>query len=230
MKSLYNKVILNIRNKKYLIVKILLFIISFVPVIYLIIIVSGWYTGLNKVFIGSSFFLLKTVFLFLLRLIWKTLPLVLIPLLIYLSMCLFIKKKYIRIYVLITAFSVYSIWFVKFVLPQESILSTVFRLPEIICALLQIYIFAALIVPDYLVTLLGSLFFVFKSILIFIIPDLPFRLDDFVLIMTLFMFTFVYINTIVLLIKRIGKIFVKIEAADFTCMLFRRMIDESRKK
>jgi hypothetical protein len=231
MKSLYKNVILKFRNEKFLLLKILLAAASFIPVLYLLILVSEWSSPLHKMFIGSLFFLLKIVFIFLLRLIWKTIPIVLLPLIIYLSVCLFTKKKYIRIYVLITVFSLYLIWFFKFVLPQGYfLLGAVIRLPEIIFALLQLYIFTALIVPDYLVTLLGSLFFVFKSILIFILPDLPFRLDDFALIMTLFIFTFLYINTTVFLIKRIGKIFVKIDASAFTSLLFRRIKDGVRKK
>jgi hypothetical protein len=239
MKSLYKNVILNFRNKKFLairnekflLLKFLLTAISLVPVFYLLILVSDWYTPLIKVIIGSSFFILKIVFAFLLRLIWKTLPLVLPPLIIYLSVCLFTKKKYTRVYVFMIVFSLYLIWFFKFVLPHGYfLLGALIRLPEIIFALVQIYIFTALIVPDYLVTLLGSLFFVFKSILIFILPDLPFRLDDFAIIMALFIFTFLYLNTTVFLVKRVGKIIVKIDAAGFTCMLFRRMIDGHRKK
>ena len=211
MKSLLEKVFFLFTGSRSRFFKILFFIVSACTVIYAVTLLFSSSAGFFRTASAAAFFLLKIVSGFCISLVLKTLPYLLPPALLYFTACLFLKRKYLRYYVFLIVFSVYIIWFIKFTLNTEFFfIGHVLKLPEILITLVQIYIFTALIIPDCMVNILGSIFFIFKSIFVFILPDLPFRFDDFGMILALFIFTFLYLNTIVFLIKQVGNIIIKI--------------------
>ena len=197
--------------KKQIVLNLTFFLLSFLIVLYSFFLLLNASGGVIRFISGSAFFLFKIIIKFSYILVLNTLPFIFPPVVLYLSASLFLKKSYLRYYVFLILFSLYIIWFIKFVLKTDCFLiGHILKLDEILTALVQIYIFISLIMPDFMNTMISSVFFVFKSFLVFILPDLPFRFDDFGLIIALFIFTFLYLNTIVALIKKTGKFLLKI--------------------
>lgn len=211
MKKLFEKDFFPFSYSRNRLLKILFFIFSAFTVIYAVSLLFSSSAGLLRAAAGAAFFLLKIVTGFCISLVLTTMPYILPPAFLYLTACFFLKRKILRYYVFLFVFSAYIIWFIKFTLNTEFFfIGHLLKLPEILITLVQIYIFTALIIPDFMVNILGSIFFMFKSIIVFILPDLPFRFDDFGMILALFIFTFLYLNTIVFLIKQAGNLIIKI--------------------
>ena len=210
MKCIINKVSALIK-KRTTVLRLIFFLITVLVILYALFILLDASGGIISFVSGTAFFLLKIVVRFSYALFLNTLPFIFPPVLLYLSACLFLKKRYLRYYVFLLLFSFYIIWFIKFVLRADCyLIGHMLKFDEILTALVQIYIFVSLVIPSGLCTVLASVFFVFKSILVFILPDLPLRYDDFGLILALFLFTFLYLNNIVFLIKKAGKLVLKI--------------------
>ncbi len=214
MNSIYKKVVSFAGYVKKHPLKTALYLLPSFFVFYSVYLAAGFCSGIVKIIFIASSFLVKTGLFIFVKLVIHTLQYIYIPLLLYLSVCLFVKKKFTRVYLFTVLFSVYLVLFFEVVLPSGfDIPGNLFRIHKIIIALIQIYIFAALIIPYWMSTVLASLFFVVKSLLVFILPDLPTRFDDFGIILALFIFTFLYLNTIVYLSKAAGKFLVKTDVS-----------------
>ena len=217
------------RNKVVLILFFALFSAAVVIyAVYLLLDMSGGFLWIiSKVFYLFVKIALKYFFI----MVINTLPFILPPCVIYLAVCLFVKRRLLRYYLFLLLFSFYIIWFIKFVLHTDFIIAGhIIKIPEILTALIQIYIFLLLIMPVCMSTVLASVFFIFKSILVFILPDLPFRYDDFGIILSLFLFTFFYLNNIVFLNKKAGKILLKINPFKMISSMSGGSFYERRKK
>ena len=216
MKGRINKISDLIKNRRHKILNLIFLTASVLIIMYaLFILLDVPGRGIISFTSGTAFFLAKIVINFSYLLFIKTFPFIFPPALLYLAACLLLKKRYLRYYSYLFLFSCYIIWFIKFVLNTDCFLTgCIFRLPEILTALVQIYIFLCLIMPDFMLNMLASVFFLLKSFLVFIMPDLPFRYDDFGMILALFIFTFLYLNNIVFLIKRAGRIILLINLSD----------------
>ena len=217
MKCLINKVSDLFKYRKQKILNLVFFLISFLIILYSFFLLFNASGGIIRFASGAAFFLVKIVVRFSFFLVLNTIPFIFPPAVFYLAACLFLKKRYLRYYIFLILFSLYIIWFIKVILKADFfIIGHILKLDEILTALVQIYIFTSLIMPDFMSTLISSVFFIVKSFLVFILPDLPFRYDDFGLIIALFLFTFLYLNTIVLLIKKVGKLLQKINLSEIS--------------
>ena len=210
MKSIIEKVNNLFKDRTAAILKITFAVFSAAVVIYAVYLLLDVSGGFLWIISAAFYFFVKIALKFFFLMIISTFPFILPPCLIYLAVCLFVKRKFFRYYIFLLLFSFYIIWFIKFVLHTDFIIAGhILKIPEILAALVQIYIFLLLIMPVCMYTVLASAFFIFKSILVYILPDLPFRFDDFGIILALFLFTFFYLNNIVLFIKKTGNILLK---------------------
>lgn len=201
--------------------KILLFVFSIAVISYALFLFAGW--GFLQLFFKPVFFIFKLSFVFLSKLVIKTFKYILPPVVIYIAVSFLTEKRYLQVYIFLTMFALYVIYFFKAVLPLNCFsFETIVRIPEIFLALFQLYIFAALLLPDFFINFLGGIFFIFKSLLIFAVPDIPFLFDDFGMVTALFIFIFFYLHTIVFIIKKIGNICFRLDSYKLYSMIIKR--------
>ncbi len=207
MKSYVEKVIILLSDRKGFFAISVLYLLSASVVFYAVILLLDASGGFLRIISGTVFLMARIALRFFILLAFKTLPFILPPVILYLAASFLVKRRYLRYYVFLILFSGYIIWFIKFITRTDLfIVGYILELPEIFTALIQIYIFAALIIPDILVNFLASVFFLFKSFLVFVLPDLPLRFDDFGMIAALFIFTFLFLNNIVFIVKKGGRV------------------------
>ena len=216
MKSLFLKVLLCLKSRKLIFLKFLFLIFSLTAIIYAVVLLSGCRTGLLQFLFKPALFIIKISFIFLSKLLVKTPGFIFPPVLLYLTASLVSCKRSSRYLSFLTLFSLYVIYFFKIIIPPSLFsFDALFRIPDIFITILQIYIFTALIIPEYFINYLGGIIFIMKGIMFVILPDLPSRLDDLGMIFALFMFIFFYINTIVVITRFAGQICYRFDSGDF---------------
>jgi hypothetical protein len=76
-------------------------------------------------------------------------------------------------------------------------------LPQFLLYIMQLYLFLLWTLPREVWNFLGGIIFFTSSIVVIIFPDLPGYLDDFGVIFAIFMFIFLYVNTVASVVQRL---------------------------
>ncbi|MCP5514960.1 MAG: hypothetical protein H7A26_05820 [Spirochaetales bacterium] len=136
----------------------------------------------------------------------RSLPVIWFPVLAYLVLSWFVRdrvKKKIFLFVIVSA---EAALLVNIALPSlTSVMFALTRIPFLFCVTLQFYMFLLFLLPNELWNFLGGLVLFLKGSAVILLPDFPTFLDDIGILSAIFFFLFLYINTLLSIVKRIGK-------------------------
>lgn len=146
-----------------------------------------------------SFSIFRVLFLRSLKVIW-------LPAALYLAISWFIRNNLMKKIVLLAVISFNLLFLANVVFPSPfSLLFAFTRLPILFCLLVQLYLFLLFLLPFELWNIPGAIILFVKGSMVTLLPDLPSFADDFGIIMAVFYFVFLYLNTVAALLKRAGR-------------------------
>ncbi len=139
-------------------------------------------------------------------LVLRSFSVIWLPVALYLVMSWFIRNSLIKKAVLLLVISIDLAFLANVVFPSPySILLSFTKMPLVFGLVIQLYMFLLFFLPNELWNFLGGFVLFLKGSAVTLLPDLPSFLDDFGIILAVFSFIFLYLNTVTGLVKRAGK-------------------------
>lgn len=167
------------------------------------VLISGNWTALQKVVSGSSK-VIGFCLPYLMILVTKSLLFLWPPILAYMLIGILTTSRWWRFYLCLSALAAAILLLNKFVFSQLDLsFDTLKQVPDIFLYIMQVYLLLLWTVPREVWNFVGGIIFAIQSLIVTVMPDLPTYFDDLGMILAIFTFIFLYINTIASVIQRI---------------------------